>query len=46
MDDCGNTRHALRADTPRLGLWLDTSDLSLAASVEQVLARMAEAIID
>ncbi|MEI7770840.1 MAG: AAA family ATPase [Chloroflexales bacterium] len=37
--------YALRADTPRLGLWLDTSDLPLAESVEQVLACLAEAII-
>jgi chloramphenicol 3-O-phosphotransferase len=36
---------ALRADTPQLGLWLDTSDLTLAESAEQVLARLPEAMI-
>lgn len=33
----------LRTDTPRIGLWLDTSTMSLAATVDQILARLAEA---
>jgi chloramphenicol 3-O-phosphotransferase len=36
--------HTLRADTPRLGLWLDTSELTLAASADEVLARLPEAM--
>ncbi|WP_049571967.1 AAA family ATPase [Nonomuraea sp. SBT364] len=34
---------ALRRDTPRLGLWLDTSAQTPAQTVEEILARAAEA---
>ncbi|MCQ4213952.1 phosphotransferase, partial [Streptomyces longispororuber] len=33
----------LREETPRVGLWLDTSDLTVDATVDAVLARLAEA---
>ena len=36
---------ALRADTPRLGLWLDTSTLSVAQTVDAILARLDEAAV-
>ncbi|WP_438021591.1 AAA family ATPase [Sorangium sp. So ce315] len=36
----------LRAETPRLGLWLDTSDLTVAETVDQILARLGEARVD
>ncbi|NKY84224.1 AAA family ATPase [Nocardia veterana] len=29
----------LRAETPRLGLWLDTTDLTVDATVDEILAR-------
>jgi predicted kinase len=38
--------HELRSDTPYLGLWLDTSALSLEETVETILARLDEALID
>jgi predicted kinase len=34
---------ALESTTPRLGLWLDTSDLTVEATVEQLLERRDEA---
>jgi hypothetical protein len=34
---------ALREETPRLGLWLDSSALSVAQTVEAILARLEEA---
>jgi predicted kinase len=34
--------HGLRADTPRLGLWLDSSGLSVGETVDAILARIAE----
>ncbi len=34
---------ALRADTPRLGLWLDTSDQAVDETVDEILARLPEA---
>ena len=37
--------HGLRHDTPRLGLWLDTSDLSVADTVDEILRRSSEALI-
>ena len=36
----------LRAETPRLGLWLDTSDLTVAETVDQILAHLSEARVD
>ncbi|WP_437731903.1 AAA family ATPase [Sorangium sp. So ce1335] len=33
----------LRAETPRLGLWLDTSDLTVGETVDRILARLSEA---
>jgi predicted kinase len=35
----------LRNDTPRLGLWLDSSALSVAETVDAILARLAEAAV-
>ena len=37
---------SLREDTPRLGLWLDTSDLTPAETVDEILARVPESIVD
>ncbi|MFD7843698.1 hypothetical protein ACFV4K_12295 [Nocardia sp. NPDC059764] len=31
--------HGLRDDTPRLGLWLDTSDLTVSQTVDEILTR-------
>jgi chloramphenicol 3-O-phosphotransferase len=36
---------ALREETPHLGLWLDSSNLSLSATVDSILARVDEARI-
>lgn len=35
----------LRASTPRLGLWLDTTALSVAQTVDTILARLDEAAV-
>ncbi|MBZ0286165.1 MAG: phosphotransferase, partial [Anaerolineae bacterium] len=35
----------LRNDTPRIGLWLDTSALSAAETVDAILNRLDEAIV-
>lgn len=35
----------LRSGTPRRGLWLDTSDLDVAATVDTILARAHESRI-
>jgi adenylylsulfate kinase-like enzyme len=35
----------LRSNTPRLGLWLDTSTLSVEETVDAILARHAEALV-
>ena len=32
----------MRADTPRLGLWLDSSGLTVGETVDAILARIAE----
>jgi hypothetical protein len=37
--------YELRSNTPRLGLWLDTSTLSVEETVETILARLDEALI-
>jgi chloramphenicol 3-O-phosphotransferase len=37
--------HALREETPRLGLWLDSSELSVAETVEEILRRTDESRI-
>jgi hypothetical protein len=34
------------AATPRIGLWLDTSAMSPAATVEEILGRQSEAVVD
>lgn len=34
---------ALRVETPRVGLWLDSSDLSLAETVDRLLSRLEQA---
>ncbi|MET4157231.1 putative kinase [Agromyces sp. PvR057] len=36
---------AVRAETPRLGLWIDSSELSVEATVDLILERRAEARI-
>jgi chloramphenicol 3-O-phosphotransferase len=38
--------HALRAETPRIGLWLDSSELSVGETVEEILRRGDESRID
>ncbi|HEY2794338.1 MAG TPA: AAA family ATPase [Micromonosporaceae bacterium] len=35
----------LRAETPRIGLWLDTSDQTVAQTVDDILVRLPEAAI-
>lgn len=48
----GSTRDAIRrvdewiAETPPLGLWLDSSDLVVSATVDEVIARRDESIVD
>jgi chloramphenicol 3-O-phosphotransferase len=37
--------HAFRAETPRVGLWLDTSTLTVAQTVEHILAHLPAAKI-
>lgn len=37
---------ALREETPRLGLWLDSSELSIEKTVDAILARLDEAKIN
>lgn len=37
--------HAVRVETPRLGLWLDTSDQSVPQTVAAVLARLDETTV-
>jgi len=37
---------ALRRDTRRLGLWLDTSEQTPAETVDEILERTAEALVD
>jgi cytidylate kinase len=39
----GGLDHILRDETPRLGLWLDTSEQTPAQTVDAVLARLDEA---
>ncbi|WP_438024085.1 AAA family ATPase [Sorangium sp. So ce233] len=36
----------LRTETPRLGLWLDTSGLTVAETVDRILARPSEARVN
>jgi predicted kinase len=36
----------LRAQTPRLGYWLDNSDLTVAETVDQILEHLPEASLD
>jgi chloramphenicol 3-O-phosphotransferase len=38
--------HSLREETPRLGLWLDSSELSADETVEEILRRGDESRID
>lgn len=38
--------NAFRQNTPRLGLWLDTSALSVEASVNAILTRLEQARVD
>ena len=39
FDDIGTLDNALRRDTPRLGLWLDTSDQTPAETVDEIIVR-------
>ena len=39
MDGIAAMDASLRNDTPRLGLWLDTSDLTVEATVDAIVAR-------
>lgn len=41
----GGLDHVLRAETPRLGLWLDTSDQTPQETVDAVLDGLAEALV-
>ncbi|WP_437722321.1 AAA family ATPase [Sorangium sp. So ce861] len=36
----------LREETPRLGLWLDTSDLTVEETVDEILGRFGDARVD
>jgi hypothetical protein len=36
----------LRTETPRLGWWLDTSDLTIPATVDRILAKLMSAQVD
>ena len=39
MDGIAAMDDSLRSDTPRLGLWLDTSDLTVEQTVDTIVAR-------
>jgi hypothetical protein len=41
----GQLDRTLREDTARTGLWLDTSDLTVDAVVDEILARRDEALV-
>jgi chloramphenicol 3-O-phosphotransferase len=41
----GQLDRILREDTARIGLWLDTSDLTVDGTVEEILARRVEALV-
>lgn len=41
--DVINFDRVLRAETPRIGLWLDSSTLTVAETVDAILARLDEA---
>lgn len=45
-DDIVNFDQVLRTETPRLGLWLDTSNLSVDETVEQILNGLAQARVE
>jgi hypothetical protein len=36
---------AMRVDTPRRGLWLDSSALTIGQTVDEILARVDEALV-
>jgi chloramphenicol 3-O-phosphotransferase len=38
--------HALRHETPRLGLWLDTSSMTIEETVAEILSRLSEAVVE
>lgn len=38
--------HVLRTETPRLGLWLDTSAMTVDETVDQILQRLSAALIN
>lgn len=37
--------HVLRVETPRLGYWLDTSDLTVDQTVQAILSNVAQALV-
>jgi predicted kinase len=37
--------HVLRVETPRIGYWLDNSDLTLVATVDNIVSHLNEAVI-
>lgn len=38
--------HVLRSETPRIGYWLDNSDLTVAETVDTILSRLDQATLD
>ena len=38
--------HALRHETPRIGLWLDTSTMTIEETVDAILMRRDEAVVE
>ncbi len=38
--------HVLRAETPRIGYWLDNSDLTVAETVDTIVSRLDHATLD
>lgn len=43
--DAAAMNRELHETTPRIGLWLDTSDQSVAETVDEILGRLAEATV-
>ncbi len=39
FDTIADLDHALRVETPRIGLWLDTSEQTPAETVDEIVAR-------
>ena len=43
--DIGQLRDVLRAETPRLGLWLDSTQLSAEQTVDQILGNLGASLV-